>query len=159
MDALALFIPGRPRPKGSPQVVTKIRGRRLKEPRILTDTKASRLWQMVVKGTALLNYGGPPIEEPVEVFLEFVFVRPKSHWTKRRRLSAAGRRMPIPGLNAGDVDKLARSTLDGLEGVVYANDTRVAWLVSTKRFHSRTANGELEPQGCHARITRMETAE
>lgn len=60
---------------------------------------------------------------PVGVSVSFTFKRPKSHYLK------AGLRVDAPRCcypaKRGDVDKLIRSTLDALTGIVFRDDAQV----------------------------------
>jgi len=73
---------------------------------------------------SLMNQVGPMAgkHEPVELHIEFMFVRP---------LSAKNRLYPSV---APDYDKLARSTTDALIGVVYADDSQVVTAYITKVY-------------------------
>jgi crossover junction endodeoxyribonuclease RusA len=60
--------------------------------------------------------------------------RPAGHWGKGRN---AGRLVPTaPAVPRGkpDIDKLARSTLDSLTGIVFDDDSRVARLELRKIY-------------------------
>ena len=66
---------------------------------------------------------------PVGVSVSFTFRRPKSHYLK------AGLRVDAPRCcypaKRGDVDKLIRSTLDALTGVVFRDDAQVVTVTGT----------------------------
>jgi len=77
--------------------------------------------------------GLEPQNEPVEVIVEAVFVRPKSHMTKK------GVKPTAPKLPRPDVDNIAKAVLDSLQDVM-GDDTNVRLLTVGKAYgnESRT---------------------
>ena len=73
-----------------------------------------------------LACGLTPISEPVEVIVDAVFVRPKSHMTKR------GPKPTAPALPRPDVDNVAKAVLDALKDVF--DDTHVRRLIVEKSW-------------------------
>ena len=67
------------------------------------------------------------------VKVDFHFRRPQSHLTSKGALTKKAPLYPI-GRNIGDLDKLCRSLLDALTGVVFHDDSQVIDLVSRKRY-------------------------
>jgi Holliday junction resolvase RusA-like endonuclease len=65
--------------------------------------------------------------EPLNVVIDAVFVRPKSHLTK------TGVKPTAPRLPRPDVDNLAKAVLDALQDVM-GDDTNVARLVVEKSY-------------------------
>jgi crossover junction endodeoxyribonuclease RusA len=139
------FVPGVAAPKGSMRVVTHGKGGRpLPRPLILQDNPRTKAWTRTVANIARL-YVPAQLAGAVAVTLVFAFERPKSHVLKSGRLrkGAPG----FPGHSHGDVDKLARTVLDGLTGIAFADDTQVVELAAWKSY---LEPGESRP-GC--RIT------
>ena len=66
---------------------------------------------------------------PVEVIVDAVFARPKSHMTKN------GVKPSAPALPRPDVDNVAKAVLDALQGVM-GDDTNVRRLVVEKSYGS-----------------------
>jgi Holliday junction resolvase RusA-like endonuclease len=66
-------------------------------------------------------------DEPLNVVIDAVFARPKSHLTKTG-LKATAPRLPRP-----DVDNIAKAVLDALQDVI-GDDTLVARLVVEKSY-------------------------
>jgi Holliday junction resolvase RusA-like endonuclease len=66
-------------------------------------------------------------DEPLNVVIDAVFVRPKSHMNK------AGVKATAPRLPRPDVDNLAKAVLDALQDVM-GDDTLVARLVVEKSY-------------------------
>lgn len=65
--------------------------------------------------------------EPVEVIVDAVFARPKSHMTKK------GVKPSAPQLPRPDVDNVAKAILDALQDVM-GDDTKVRRLVVEKSY-------------------------
>ena len=65
--------------------------------------------------------------EPLNVVIDAVFERPKSHMTK------AGVKATAPRLPRPDVDNIAKAVLDALQDVI-GDDTLVARLVVEKSY-------------------------
>jgi Holliday junction resolvase RusA-like endonuclease len=67
-----------------------------------------------------------PLSEPIEVIVDAVFVRPKSHMTKR------GVKATAPALPRADVDNVAKAVLDSLKDLF--DDTNVRRLIVEKSW-------------------------
>lgn len=74
-----------------------------------------------------MRAGLKPQDEPVEVFIEATFKRPKSHLTKK------GVKATAPKLPRPDVDNIAKAILDSLQDVM-GDDTNVKRLTIEKAF-------------------------
>jgi Holliday junction resolvase RusA-like endonuclease len=72
--------------------------------------------------------GCEPHPEPVNVVIDLVFGRPKSHLRK------SGLREGAPILPRCDLDNCAKAVLDALNGVAWVDDTQVARLVVEKSY-------------------------
>ena len=66
--------------------------------------------------------------EPVQVVIDFVAARPKSHLRK------SGVKPDAPKLPRFDIDNATKSVLDSLNGVAWADDSQVARLVVEKSW-------------------------
>lgn len=121
-DHLVQFhVPGVPRPKGSWRPVrNKKTGRTL----FVADAKGGREWQAELSYRAIVAHPRKLYDGPVEVQVTFTLPRPRSVTQKRR---------PWPGVRP-DLDKLARTVLDALEGTVLSNDSRVCRLLVEKKY-------------------------
>ena len=78
------------------------------------------------------------IDDPVEVRIVFRFIRPKSHYLASGKIRQGAPKY-LTSRNKGDLDKLCRSTLDGLSGSVITDDSQVVKLIAEKHF---CTNGE-----------------
>ena len=134
-------VRGNPAPQGSKSAFR--RGNRV----VLVETsKRLPRWREAVQTAALTHL--TPIEAgvPVRVEIHFVMPRPKS-LPKSRPTPPAVKRI-------GDLDKLCRAILDGLDGPAYADDSQVVELVADKRI---AEPGE-EP-GARIRVSPVEALE
>ena len=72
-----------------------------------------------------------PIETAVGVYLYIRLPIPKSHPKKRTEDCLEGREKPI---KKPDIDNLAKSLLDGMNGVVFKDDSQIVSLHCTKVY-------------------------
>lgn len=77
--------------------------------------------------SAARDAGVTHADQPIDVVIDAVFVRPKSHMRK------SGVRSDAPKLPRPDVDNLAKSVLDALQDVI-GDDTSVGRLVIQKTY-------------------------
>jgi crossover junction endodeoxyribonuclease RusA len=68
--------------------------------------------------------------------VDFLFLRPKSHFTSKGALTKAAPLFPT-GRQIGDTDKLIRSVCDALTGITWYDDSQVVDITAKKRFASR----------------------
>lgn len=105
---------------------------------MVESSKKVKPWRQDVAAAALAAYTGPLIEGPVSVSVVFLFPRPMGHYGKKGLKPSAPQWLTSQG--AGDVDKLCRSTLDGLSagagGTLIKDDSQVVSLVASKRYCS-----------------------
>ena len=73
-----------------------------------------------------LACGLTPVSEPIEVIIDAVFARPKSHLTKR------GVKATAPALPRPDVDNVGKAVLDSLKELF--DDTNVRRLIVEKSW-------------------------
>ncbi|WP_151530546.1 MULTISPECIES: RusA family crossover junction endodeoxyribonuclease [Corynebacterium] len=114
--SITILVPGIPAPQGSKK---HIGGGRMVE-----SSKKLPAWRRAVKiAAATTHQGAEPLDQPLAVDIIFYLPKPKRP------------RFPLPATTP-DLDKLCRSTLDGLEqsGMI-RNDSRVVTLRAAKTFH------------------------
>jgi crossover junction endodeoxyribonuclease RusA len=123
VDDWALTVHGDPAPQGSK--VWRPNGS------MGDASKKTKPWREAIVGEILrqgMVYG---ITHPVSVRVTFMYRRPKAHYLK------AGLRPDAPSYKAStpDLDKLCRSTLDGLvQAGMLADDAIVVSLMAQKRY-------------------------
>jgi len=69
---------------------------------------------------------------PVFVELSFMFKRPKSHFRTGSNAGLLKPSAPVYHTGKPDIDKLTRAILDGMTGVVFADDSQVTWVKAAK---------------------------
>lgn len=119
----SFFIGGVPAPKGSKNGF--IRGGKVV---LVESSKKEKPWREAVARIAGENIDEPK-EGPIRLVLEFIMPRTK----------AMGNKVAQPMTQKPDLDKLIRSTCDGLTGPGYVDDSQVVSVLAVKR---RAAPGE-----------------
>lgn len=123
--SVTLHLDINPVPKGRPRF-SKIGGfMRSYTPKKTSDYEAQ------VKAIAQSAMTREPLETPLAAFLYFRLPIPKSYPKKRIAACLAGSERPI---KKPDLDNLAKSVLDGLNGVVYLDDAQLVSLHITKVY-------------------------
>lgn len=124
MTTLEIVVHGIPAPQGSK--------RHVGGGRMIESSKAVGPWREAVRAETQRQHDGDPLDGPLRVSMVFALPRPRGHY------GAAGRLRPsAPAWPAvkPDVDKLVRSTLDGLvAGGAIADDARVVALNVAKAY-------------------------
>ncbi len=103
---------------------------------MVESSKKVKPWRSDVVVAALAAYDGPLVEGAVSVSVVFLFPRPKGHYGKKGLRPSAPQHLTSHA--AGDLDKLCRSTLDGLSagagGTLLRDDSQVVSLAASKRY-------------------------
>ena len=116
---IQLNIPGNPKPQARP---------RLGKSGVYNPSKkhkASAQWSIATQ------YSEKPLEEPVEILLEFYFSAPVSSSKKKQNEMYHG---DIPYTKKPDVDNLIKLTLDAMNGIVFKDDSLVVKITAVKRY-------------------------
>jgi Holliday junction resolvase RusA-like endonuclease len=84
---------------------------------VVTSPKTTKTWQRLVSDVAQ-NYrpDGGLLDGPLGASIVFYLPKPSSKSKKKK----------WPDTKP-DADKLLRAVLDGLEGIIYTNDSRICW--------------------------------
>lgn len=137
---ITLYVHGTPAPQGSK--------RHVGNGRMVEASKKVTPWREAVVGEALRNgIADSFIAEACVIEVTFYFPRPAVHYGAKG-IKASAPDYPI-SRNVGDIDKLARSTLDALvQAAVIKDDSLVTDLTARKRY-ATTA----QPAGAHIRIS------
>lgn len=120
-----LVIEGQPRPKQRPRIVQG-RAYTPKETRNY-ELMIAEAWQWQCKEFA-------PKGEAIEVILDFYLQIPKSWSLKKRVAAEEGKIVPA---SRPDIDNLAKSILDGLNGIAYEDDSQIVSLILAKYYSNR----------------------
>lgn len=123
--SLTFHVDLNPVPKGRPRF-SKVGG----FVRSYTPKKTSD-YEAQVKAIAQSVMACEPLETPLAAFLYFRLPIPKSYSKKRIQACLEGLERPI---KKPDLDNLAKSVLDGLNGVVYKDDSQLVSLHITKVY-------------------------
>lgn len=120
--AITFTVPGDPVPQPRPRVSTRGGFARAYVPSTHPVHAFRKAVAAAAQGAGLTATG-----EPLNVVIDAVFERPKSHLRK------SGVRDDAPRLPRPDVDNLAKAVLDALQDVM-GDDTNVARLVVEKSY-------------------------
>ena len=107
---------------------------------LIESSKKVQPWRQDIRHAALDAYKKDPIDCAVSVSIEFIFPRPKGHFGTGRNKDKLKPSAPqfLTSHASGDIDKLCRSTLDGLSvtsgGTVLKDDSLVISLSAHKRY-------------------------
>jgi crossover junction endodeoxyribonuclease RusA len=125
---IAFFVPGQPQTKGSAKAFV-----RNGKAAIVNDNTKNRGWAQHVAWVAsqAMAKAGLALLDDVEVQLYFYLPRPKDQWNAALKLKPWAPSRPT---TKPDIDKMTRSILDGLTGVVYRDDSTVTRCVIEKLF-------------------------
>jgi len=117
MSELSIVIPGEPVAKGRPRATT-VGG----HARMYTPAK-TRVFENLVASCAYGAMNGRPLlAGPLRLFAFFYRGIPKSFSKKKTIAADAGEIFPV---TRPDFDNYLKGTLDGLNGVVFADDSQV----------------------------------
>jgi Holliday junction resolvase RusA-like endonuclease len=118
-------IEGNPVPKGRP------RFRRTKTFITTYTPKKTLDFEDQVKKASQDSMGNvEPLETPIAVYLYFRLPIPKSYSKKATEACLSGARH----IKRPDLDNLAKSCLDGMNGVIYKDDSQITSLHCTKVY-------------------------
>ena len=127
-DPITIRVYGLPAAQGSK--VSLGRGR------MVESSKKVKPWRADVMAAVRDVHDGPLIEGACSVSIVFLFPRPKGHFGKRGLLPSAPKHLTSHA--AGDLDKLLRSSIDGLSagagGSLLRDDSQVVNLAASKRY-------------------------
>lgn len=120
-------IPGTPVPKGRARMTV-----RNGQARAYTPDKTVRFENLVAHaGQQAIGPGGAPAECAVKLVLDVYLPIPKSWSQKKQDNAALGVLRPC---GRPDVDNYCKSVMDGLNGIVFRDDSQVTTLTASKRY-------------------------
>ena len=128
---ITIEVLGTPAPQGS-KTVSRWGG-------VRESSALVKPWRQSVAYASVRDYKGPVLDGPLFICIDFYFIRPKSHYGTGRNAGKLKNSAPIHCVKTGgDIDKLARSTLDGLSvssgGNVIRDDRLVVGLILLKHY-------------------------
>lgn len=129
------FVPGTPAPGGSKNPIPipdakgpYIRRRDGKPVRIVVVDAggvANAKWKKTVATFGRMLYTGPVLDQPLRVNVSLYVSRPLKHFNKRKAGLFLRADAPAYPAVSPDVDKLGRSTIDALKGIVWRDDSLI----------------------------------
>ena len=99
--------------------------------RLVESCKRVKTWRSLVSKVAG-KFIKTPIEGPCEVKLVFKLIRRKSDFNSIGKVKENAPKHYV--IKKNDLDKLVRSTLDGLTGVAYKDDCQVIRILASKQY-------------------------
>lgn len=116
---ISFTVPGVPAPQGS-----KTRWGTEDNPR-------TKPWRAAV---AIAAEGQPMLDGPLRLEVAFVFPRPKNHYGTGRNAGVLKRDVALFHNTKPDLDKLLRAIGDALTGLVWRDDSQVAFVQARKIY-------------------------
>jgi Holliday junction resolvase RusA-like endonuclease len=121
--AITFEVPGDPVPQPRPRITVRGKHGHAYTP---GDHKIHRYRSAIA--AAARAAGAGVHGDPVNVVIDFVFARPKSHMRK------SGVRADAPRLPRPDIDNLQKGVCDALNGVAWEDDSQVGRVVAEKTW-------------------------
>lgn len=125
MTTIRFVVPGTPTAKGRAQP-DKAGNMRTPEKTIRAERQVEKIAEGAMRGLE-------PLFGPIRILLTFVFDVPAG-WNKAQRADALSGLMPH--ISKPDIDNIEKMVLDGMNGVVYYDDSQVAEVFKRKRYGS-----------------------
>ena len=114
------------------EVVPKGRPRFTRQGRTYTPKKTHDYESEVSMMAKAAMGSSDPLETPVAVYVYVNLQIPKSYSKKRTEACLRGSERPIK--KTGDLDNMVKTILDGMNGIVYKDDSQIVSLHATKRY-------------------------
>ena len=157
--SISFDVLGTPGAKGSARAfINKRTGRAFVAPGGAKSTEAKIAnWNSAIRESARRVVGdvtAPPfVDQALVVVITFRLARPAGHWATGKHAGQLKPSAPSYPRGKPDIDKLARSTLDAMTGIVFDDDSRIARLVLEKQY---ARPGE---EGAHVNVESMAFAD
>jgi crossover junction endodeoxyribonuclease RusA len=130
---ITLQVHGEPAPQGS-KSVSRHGG-------VYEKSRKVKPWRDAIRAAALAADAAAPGQDagtlhgPIRVDITFLMARPKGHYGTGRNAGQLRESAPVFPATRPDLDKLIRSTLDGLMlAGLYADDGQVVALTAVKEY-------------------------
>ena len=104
--------------------------------RMIEADKKLRPWRnAVIDAVVKADSQGLRLEGPLEVWVTFLFDRPKAHYGTGKNSGVLRENAPVYLSRTPDIDKAVRATLDGItEAALWGDDAQVAVLKARKMY-------------------------
>lgn len=123
---MKLVVPGAPVAKGRPRIST-VAGKA----RAFTPSKTRHYESAIGQAGYRSMEGADPLDQPLHVTITAYVQMPKSLSKANREKALAGTLLPT---TKPDVDNYAKAAIDGLNGIVFRDDSVVTDLFVRKRY-------------------------
>lgn len=125
IERISFFVAGKPIPKGSLRsFIPRWKPGQLERPMVVTKEEMKDTltpWMLLIKIEAQRAMRGrPPFEVAVDLSIDFVMPRLKSHFDAKGMLRPDAPRWHV---TRPDRDKLMRAVLDALTGILWTDDS------------------------------------
>lgn len=131
--SITFFVPGYPKPQGSKRgIIHRSTGKVV----MVESCDQVKNWRSVVALHAAQHRPEKLMNGVITIRLTFWLPRPRSHYGTGKNahlLKPNAPQYPI-GHKSGDVDKLIRSILDAITGVIIADDSHVVRVMAMKMY-------------------------
>lgn len=138
---IAFTVYGTPAQMGSKKAF--VRGNRA----IITDDNSQKRkqWANAVATAAADAMNGQPLtREPLRLFVQFWFARPKSHYGSGKNANKLKDSAPASHAQSPDLDKLIRCLGDALTGIVYNDDRQIVVITASRNWTEEQERAEVE---------------
>lgn len=119
-------VEGTPVPKGRPRFARRGKFVSTYSPKTTVDYESK-----VSEAAKQAMGSSEPLKTPVAAYIYITLPIPASHSKKRTAACLAGEERPI---KRSDIDNFCKAVFDGMNGIVYADDSQVVSLHSTKCY-------------------------
>jgi crossover junction endodeoxyribonuclease RusA len=127
MSMIVVRVDGVPAPQGSK--------RHVGNGRMIESSKKVGPWREAVRAETQRQRQGQTVEDAAIVDISIFLPRPRSHYGTGRNAGRLTPRAPLVPAGRPDLDKLIRSTLDGIvEGGALADDALVVGISARKSY-------------------------
>lgn len=123
---VTFMVEGTPVPKGRPRFARRGKFVSTYSPKTTVD------YETKVSEAARLAMGGSePLETPVGAYIYITLPIPASYSKKRTQACLSGQERPT---KKSDIDNFCKAIFDGMNGIVFLDDSQVVSLHSTKVY-------------------------
>jgi Holliday junction resolvase RusA-like endonuclease len=129
MSVLQCFVECHPRPQKRHRVTA---GKRMYDPSSAYKKQLLSRVRLLI-GDDKLRAFRTDNSRPKRMKLDFIFKRPRSHYTTSKMITLSAKSPPAHTITC-DCDNLAKAVMDALEPYAYHNDSEVTDLLITKRW-------------------------
>ncbi len=126
MRTVEFTVSGDPVPKGRPRMTSRGHA--------YTPERTRKAERLIADAFRMLKVK-PFIDVAVSIRIECVFAPPRS-WSKRKQLNAIDG--AVKKVSKPDIDNLAKTVCDALNGLAWGDDSQIVKLSATKRYGSES---------------------